>query len=91
MEKEEEGGSGVICRGQIVWETRPWGDVWDLWAGPGGLAPHRQSQAVPGTCSLVQGCHAIPGPKVDVGPAQAQGSNHVYRAFRLGSQRQGGL
>lgn len=57
----------------------------------GDLAPHRESQAVPGTCGLVQGCHAIPGSEVDVGSAQAQGSNHVYGAFCLGSQRQGGL
>lgn len=44
-----------------------------------------------GTCSFVQRCHAIPGSEVDVGPSQAQGSNHFHGAFRLGSQSQGGL
>lgn len=59
--------------------------------GLGELAPHRKSKAVPSTRSLVQGCHAVSGPEVDVGSAQAQRSNHLYGAFRLGGQRQGGL
>lgn len=56
-----------------------------------GLAPHRESKAVPGTRRLVQGRHAVPGAEVDVRSAQAQGSNHIHGAFRLGGQRQGRL
>lgn len=87
----QEGGSGEFT-GYSLRGNSHRGRLWALGEGLGRwLAPHRESKAVTGTRGLVQCSHAIPSPEVNVGATQAQGSNHLHRAFCLGCQCQRGL
>ena len=50
-----------------------------------------QGQQVPGAGGFVQGCHAILGAEVQVGPAVPEGLDHLHGVVQLSGQGQGSL